>query len=289
MESCKDKREGFTLVELLVVIGIISMLIAILLPALAKARSAAQAIACGSNLRQVGLSEMQYAQDFQGWIGVSYLWNGAGYYWDRFLTGGDSPGSGRPDYLVGGVYLSNRDILLCPAFYPNSFWTMSSPPEQYYGFNTASLDGIGGPPSCDGGQRYASASTYAPGIFWRFMPQARGYRDPAQAPNYPLLFGRLNAASRPSEHVLMADSVRRFNSPPDQAAYVSPLSLPGNGTNDRQIHLRHSNSANLLFCDGHVERIGRDDLIGLCKQQLSGSSGNAYFLNEAMEQVIVVP
>ncbi len=64
----RGRTGGFTLVELLVVIGIIALLISILLPALGKARKAANTILCSSNLKQITMGMIIYAQQYHGAI-----------------------------------------------------------------------------------------------------------------------------------------------------------------------------------------------------------------------------
>ena len=67
----EPRRRAFTLVELLVVIGIIALLISILLPSLARARQSAVSIDCQSRMRQMGQAVQFYVNESRGMLPAS--------------------------------------------------------------------------------------------------------------------------------------------------------------------------------------------------------------------------
>jgi len=94
-------RRGFTLIELLVVIAIIAILAAILFPVFAKAREAARAASCRSNLRQYATATMMYVQDYDETL--------------PFSAGPDFTGCTQTFYMIVDPYVKNKQITACPS------------------------------------------------------------------------------------------------------------------------------------------------------------------------------
>jgi len=123
MRERKYRKAGFTLVELLVVIGIIAILIAILLPALNAAKERANRVKCASHLRQLGQAISVYANDNRNqYPRVRYIQGGIA----RFFTGSrsDNPfatGDPVPNDVTAALFLLVRnklltlDVFICPS------------------------------------------------------------------------------------------------------------------------------------------------------------------------------
>ncbi len=108
------KRTRFTLIELLVVIAIIAILAAMLLPALSAAKAQAKTIDCKNRLKQIGLAEISYSTDYNGYITLS--WKTTTFYtWMSFVT----------------PYLNKAQILICPSELPSTR-IESGPSSNYY-------------------------------------------------------------------------------------------------------------------------------------------------------------
>ena len=126
-------RFGFTLIELLVVIAIIAILAAILFPVFARARENARRSSCQSNLKQIGLGIMQYAQDYDERMvmGASAITPGNDVIWIELLQ----------------PYVKSYQVFQCPSNTLNTRTTQHSPsgnakvsymaPIDYKGSNAA--------------------------------------------------------------------------------------------------------------------------------------------------------
>ncbi len=137
-------RKGFTLIELLVVIAIIAILAAILFPVFARAREKARQSSCLSNVKQLMLAIMMYAQDYDETLPYASAWGEAAT--PSYITW----------YQALMPYVKNSQIIVCPS-YPNQSigygWNY-----QNFGYRAAS-GSIGRSPGCKLGEIPIHAET----------------------------------------------------------------------------------------------------------------------------------
>jgi prepilin-type N-terminal cleavage/methylation domain-containing protein/prepilin-type processing-associated H-X9-DG protein len=111
----RPSQLAFTLTELLVVIAIIAVLVAVRVPALARAQGNGQQLACLNNHRQLALAWLMYAADNATQLATTFQWVGGGLDFDP-----NNPDNTNINYLIGtpsqlGRYVKNPGVYKCPA------------------------------------------------------------------------------------------------------------------------------------------------------------------------------
>lgn len=226
---------GFTLVELLVVIGIVALLISILLPSLQKAQEQARTTQCASNMRQIYLGIQMYAQDHKGFPPqVNGQLESAP---DPFFPeGAGGPEAPYPPYggwvivLKMGKYVSS-DHDYNPY---NSSGIFACPTARQLGGH--SISGMGG----DGMLPYHRTDIGLNNhVSW----------NPAGYPNR-YRWVPLTKIKQSAELYLLGDAIDYYSS---INGYTVNLLRTSYFLNESQVHQRHANkSANICFADGHV-------------------------------------
>ncbi|WP_428937723.1 prepilin-type N-terminal cleavage/methylation domain-containing protein [Fontivita pretiosa] len=216
----RASRNGLTLVELLVVIGIVTVLMAMLLPALGRARQAANAAACASNLRQLHLAAMLYAGDNAGFLPPAHFdfvtsnlhrWHGTRKSLSQPFDFAESPLR---------KYLQTPAIKACPSFEFTSGKNAFERSAGGYGYNN----------------HYLGSSIADEG--WA-----------SEAINRP---ARLAMVRRPTETIAFADAAMASPALIEYSFLEPPVAGDPAQVPSPSIHFRHRGRANVAWLDGHV-------------------------------------
>ncbi|MGN6504426.1 MAG: prepilin-type N-terminal cleavage/methylation domain-containing protein [Tepidisphaeraceae bacterium] len=224
---------GFTLVELLVVIGIIALLISILLPALNGARRAARSASCLANLRDMGNAFVMYTSDHRGYLpptssgNISVLINGTpttvASRWYGGAIGSVTTGTYYGPASPLARYWGRSKIGGCPAFVE---------------FELLFRPGYG---ACD----YA----YNALLGHQFSTYAK---HPGTVYNTQV-GERIAHVRKSSEKAMVWDSARiPSGTTLDRTPWGYPTSGNGGTSPDPNFHARHADKGNVLWVDGHA-------------------------------------
>jgi prepilin-type N-terminal cleavage/methylation domain-containing protein/prepilin-type processing-associated H-X9-DG protein len=292
--SLQRKIRAFTLVELLVVIGIIALLISILLPALQKARDAASTTQCASNLRQIAMAIISYANDNKGKLIPSKVeaYGGAkypkGFFWSNELVKGKYL-----DSIHGvdsaGTPLGGNTVFRCPsgidedlkfsgfaALYPrqgsNQQYVFISEPvaddgvKTWYGLNSITIEAGTANSANVGGSSDAAFAWY-------------NGKDATSNDNFvnDSRFTRSLSLIKRSALVVMAFDGNTYNW--NNIAGSTGLSARISGRHGKATNDGKDGSFNCAFFDGHVAYLSTEPYTkaGTANTALSATPSDAIF------------
>ena len=224
--ASSTRSRGFTLIELLVVIAIIGILAAILFPAFAKARAAAQRTSCVSNLRQIGMGLLQYIEQYDGTMPAS-AWGGPNF---------NSNSTNRYKWMDAMYpFIRDENFFVCP-----------SDPMGKYVYHRNIVDQSAFPNYGSYGQNGA------------YRDLGDNLTPPRSAVGAPVL---ASSIAQPSQTIWAADNNNRSGSNGSfgftwQNASLQPPPPISNTYGQRQLDTiieRHLETVNVLWCDGHVK------------------------------------